>query len=326
MKSMILNILDQSPVVEGSSYSDALNNTVELAKLADKLGYKRYWVAEHHSSNSFAGTAPEILIGKLCSETKKLRCGSGGVLISHYAPFKIAEQFRTLEALYPGRIDLGIGRAPGGDKSIIAALKSDLGGFEKTDELMNYFEDKGIAKANPKTESLPELWILGTSPDSALYAAKKGLRYCFGSFINDEQRQTALQSYYSNFQPSRYLKEPYVNIAVVCLAADSQAEADELAKCTEYWLSQSFLLGKNIKFPTYETAVNHKFTIEEQFLINYRRNSVFIGKSNEVKEKLADFVKKIAAHELTIVTITEHQQDRLRSYELLANEFGINKN
>ena len=149
------------------------------------------------------------------------------------------------------------------------------------------------------------------------------MRYCFGSFINDEHRQRALQTYYTNFQPSKYLKEPYVNIAVVCLAADSQKEADKLAKSSEYWLSQTFLLNKNIKFPAYETAVNHKFTVEEQFLINYRRNSVFIGKSNEVKDKRTDFVKKIAAHELTIVTITEHQQDRLRSYELLANEFGI---
>lgn len=322
---MILNILDQSPVIEGSTYSEALKNTITLAKRADEWGYKRYWVAEHHSSNSFAGTAPEILIGKLCSETKNLRCGSGGVLISHYAPFKIAEQFSTLEALYPGRIDLGIGRAPGGDKSIIAALKSDLGGFEKIDELINYFEDKGIAKANPKAENIPELWILGTSPDSALYAAKRGLRYCFGSFINDEQRQVALQSYYTNFQPSKYLKEPYVNIAVFCIAADTQAEADKFAKASEYWLTQSFIHGKNIRFPKAETITSHKFSIEEQFLINYRRNSVFIGKNNEVKEKLEDFVKKIAAHELTIVTITEHEQDRLRSYELLANEFGINK-
>ncbi|CAN5440502.1 LLM class flavin-dependent oxidoreductase [soil metagenome] len=320
---MILNILDQSPVVEGSTYSDALKNTIELAKLADRLNYKRYWVAEHHSSNSFAGTSPEILIGKICSETKNIKAGSGGVLISHYAPFKIAEQFRTLEALYPDRIDLGIGRAPGGDALIVKALKSDMGGFEKTDELITYLEDKNIHKANPQTESIPELWILGTSPDSALYAAKKGLRYCFGSFINDEQRQQALQSYYINFQPSKYLKEPYVNIAVVALAADSQEEADKFARASEYWLAQSFLLGKNIRFPSTKTFENYKFSVEEQFLINYRRNSVFIGKSNEVKDRLSEFVKKIAAHELTIVTITEHQKDRVRSYELLAKEFGI---
>ncbi|MCB0727174.1 MAG: LLM class flavin-dependent oxidoreductase [Ignavibacteriae bacterium] len=328
-----LNVLDQSPVIEGITPKEAIEQTIELAKFTDKLGYHRYWVAEHHNSRSFASASPEILISALASNTKNIRLGSGGVLISHYSPFKIAEQFNMLQSLYPGRIDLGIGRAPGGDGNIIKALRtSSENAFDKTTELISFLKASsgsdltnaaGKLKAVPEGNSMPEVWILGTSPDSAMYAGQNGLPYTFGSFINDEHMLQCFQTYYQNFKPSLQLKEPYLNLALFCVCAETTQDAKIIAKCSEYWLSQTFLKSKNIPFPNEKTATEYNFTFEEKMLIEFRRKSAVIGDPETVSAKLNEMVKKYAIHELTIVTITSDFEDRKQSYKLLHESMQV---
>jgi len=324
-----LNVLDQSPVIEGSNPARAIQQTIELAKYTDSLGYYRYWVAEHHNSKSFASASPEILISAIASQTNKIRIGSGGVLISHYSPIKIAEQFNMLQTLYPDRIDLGIGRAPGGDANIIKAMRTtNENAFTKTTELINYLkkssENKphGIVSAVPEGAQMPEVWILGTSPDSAVYAAENGLPYTFGSFINDEHMLKCFQDYYQNFKPSQYLKEPYLNLALFVVCGETTEDAARMAKCSEYWLSQTFLKGMNIPFPDKEKAAGYNFSFEEKMLIEYRRKSAVIGDAQSVSKKLKDIVKKYAVHELTIVTIVSDFEERKKSYKLLFDEMS----
>ncbi|MEP7145569.1 MAG: LLM class flavin-dependent oxidoreductase [bacterium] len=320
-----INILDQSPVLYNSSPSEAVRQTIDLAEFADKLGYLRFWVAEHHDTRSFAIASPEIIIPVLASKTNKIRVGSGGVLISHYSPLKIAEQFNMLECLFPGRIDLGIGRAPGGDAGTIRAMRTTSeDAFLKTDELINYMTASSEKKnyegvsATPAGTSIPEVWVLGTSPDSAMYAAKKGLRYAFGSFINDEYMLQCFQTYYQNFKPSVFLKDPYLNLALFVICAKTETEAIRMAKCSEYWIAHNFLQGKNISFPDEKTALEYKFTPEEKLFIEYRRRSAVIGDTANVCLQLKTLAKKYAVHEFSIVTITSDHEERKMSYKLLA--------
>lgn len=325
---MILNILDQSPVISGYSPPEAIYQTIELAKLADELGYHRYWVSEHHNSNSFASASPEILIPVIASCTKNIRVGSGGVLISHYSPFKIAEQFNLLESIFPNRIDLGIGRAPGGDANIVKVLRTPKeDAFVKTKELLNYLnfnsENKKESRsliAVPEGINAPEVWILGTSPDSAIFAAENGLRYTFGSFINDEQMLQCFQIYYQNFKPSKYLKEPYLNLALFVICGETETEALRMSICSEYWLVHTFFKGQNICFPDEKTAVEHNFTPEDKMIIEYRRKNAVIGDAETVSQKLKELTKKYALHELTLVTITSDHEERKKSYRLIAEK------
>lgn len=322
-----LSILDQSPVINGISHSEALRKTIELAEISDKLGFNRYWVSEHHNSESFASASPEILLTAIASVTKSMRAGSGGVLINHYSPFKIAEQFNLLESLFPGRIDLGIGRAPGGDAGIVKALKSmNSNAFDKTDELIKYMHNSHLKKkfnnviAVPSGTGIPEIWILGTSPESAVYAAKNGLRYAFGAFINDEFMLQCFQAYYQNFRPSEFLKQPYLNLALFVICGETDKDAERMSRCSEYWLVHTFLKGKDICFPDEETALKYNFSFEEKMLIEYRRNSALIGNPGMIKNKLTDMAEKYAVHEFTIVTITSENNDRINSYKLIANQ------
>lgn len=322
-----LSILDQSPVINGISHSEAINRTIELSKISDKLGYNRFWVSEHHNTQSFASASPEILLTAIASFTKKIRAGSGGVLINHYSPFKIAEQFNLLECLFPGRIDLGIGRAPGGDTGIIRALKSEsTNAFDKTDELLKHFRNSSLKKksdtviAVPSGAGIPEIWILGTSPESAVYAAKNGLRYVFGAFINDEFMLQCFQAYYQNFRPSEFLKEPYLNLALFVICGNTVKEAEQISKCSEYWLVNTFLKGKDISFPDRETALKYSFSFEERMLIDYRRKSAIIGIPEMIKSRLTSMAEKYAIHEFTLVTITSDNNERINSYKLIADQ------
>lgn len=321
---MKLNILDQSPVFTGKTYSQAINETISLAKFVDEHNYHRFWFAEHHNTKSFASASPEILISAIGFVTKKIRVGSGGVLLAHYSPLKIAEQFKMLETLYPGRIDLGIGRAGGTDartNNKLNPLGSDV--FEKFDELLSYFNPKEAESkiASPLIEDAPEFWVLGTSPDSAMYAAKNGLRYSFANFINDERCVESLGVYYQNFKPSIYLKEPYINLAVFALAADTEEKAFELVKPVEVWAINSMLYGKNENFPSNEEAKNHTFSFQEKMMIDFKRRSAFVGDVKTVCEKLIDTQKKLAVHEFTLITITDDFNDKLNSYKVISDYF-----
>jgi len=324
---MKFNILDQSPVFTGKTYTQAVEETVKLVKFADENNFHRFWFAEHHNTKSFASASPEILISSLGSVTKNIRLGSGGVLLPHYAPLKIAEQFKMLEALYPNRIDLGIGRAGGTDMKTVNKLNpgnSIFGNvFDKFDEMISYFDNKNAESkiASPIIESVPEFWVLGTSHDSAQYAAANGLRYAFANFINDEKCVESLTAYYQNFKPSIYLKEPYVNLAVFCLAAETEEKAQELVKPVQIWAINSMLYGKNEYFPSNEEAKKHTFSIQEKLMIDYKQKSAFVGDIESVSQKLMETAKKLAVHEFTLVTITDNFEDKLNSYKLIAENF-----
>ena len=323
------NILDQSVCIEGNTDAGAVRDTVRLAKEVDELGYHRFWVTEHHNSNTMVSAAPEIMIPAIASVTKNLRVGSAGVLIPLYSTFKIAEQFNLLENLFPGRIDLGIGRAPGGDLKTTLKVNPNFNqnqnSFEKISELISIFENSNeryeLRKpyvAHPRIESEPEIWILGSSPDSAMFAAKAGLRYSFASFINDEFTSQSIQTYYQNFTPSKFLEKPYINLAIFALASESKVKAEKISRCSEMWLVDTFLQRKNIKYPSPESCSNRKYSPEEQMFIEYRRRSVYIGEAKETAERIEALAKKLFVQEITLLTFAHEYEDRLNSYKMFA--------
>ena len=238
MAVMRLSVLDQSPIRSGGTAADAVHETLQLAELADRLGYHRYWLAEHHSSAALASSSPEILIGQVAIRTTHLRVGSGGVMLSHYSPLKVAENFRMLETLFPGRIDLGIGRAPGSDQRTARALRQGLGHLgiehfpEQIADLIAFLEDRlasdhpfaGV-RAMPTGPTTPALWLLGSSDASALYAAQFGAAFAFAHFISTEGGPEAMRAYREAFRPSGALARPCANVAVFALCADTEAEA-----------------------------------------------------------------------------------------------------
>lgn len=317
-----LSILDQSPISEGMDAKTALDNTVDLAKFADKNGYYRFWVSEHHGSKAFASASPEILISSLAGQTKNIRLGTAGILLSHYSPFKIAEQISLLSALHPNRIDLGIGRALGGDPKIIKLLYSDSSkAFNRYDELIELLnKNNSEVKVVPDTEHKPELWVLGSSTSSAKYAAERGLRYSFASFINAEQLIQALQTYHQYFTPSTTLDKPYTNLSLFALCSEKEEKSNELAKVAEEWLVNSLLLKKDLPFPKSSSNSSITESFPAQMLIKMFREYSAIGNPKQVLEKLNLMKEKLMIDEFTIVTITYDQKDKINSYKLIAEE------
>ena len=317
-----LSILDQSPISEGMDAKTALDNTVNLAKFADENGYSRFWVSEHHGSKAFASASPEIFISSLAGQTKNIKLGTAGILLSHYSPFKIAEQMSLLSALHPNRIDLGIGRALGGDQKIIKLLHSDPAkAFERYDELIELLNRNSAAvKVVPETEHKPELWVLGSSVSSAKFAAERGLRYSFASFINAEQLMQALQTYHQYFTPSKYLEKPYTNLSLFALCAEEEKKANELAKVAEEWLVNSLLHKKDLPFPQKSEDSSITESFPAQMLIKMFREYSAIGSPYQVIEKLKTMKQNLMIDEFTIVTITHDQKDKTNSYKLIAEE------
>ncbi len=264
-----LSVLDQSPVSEGFTPADALRNTIELARLADRFGYERYWIAEHHAIVTLASPAPEILIARIGAETSGIRIGSGGVLLPHYSPLKVAETFRMLHAMYPGRIDLGIGRAPGGSGLEAFALRRDRSERIQSDdfeeqlaELLAFLHhsfpsDHPFAriKVSPEMPGAPEVWLLGSSLWSSAVAAKMGLPYAFAHFISPEETSAAVKSYRANFKASKHLGEPRAIVALGVICADTEAEARRLYTSTRLHIRRIRLQGKRLPVPTVEQAI-----------------------------------------------------------------------
>jgi len=319
-----LSILDQSPISEGMDAKTALDNTVELAKFADANGYGRFWVSEHHGSKAFASASPEIFISALAAQTTNIRLGTAGILLSHYAPFKIAEQINLLSALYPNRIDIGIGRALGGDPKIIKLLNSDINSnnlFGKYDELIEYvYLNKAVIKIVPDTNYKPEFWVLGSSPASAKFAAERGLRYSFASFINAEHLIKSLQTYHQNFIPSQYLDKSHTNLSLFALCAEEERKAEKLAKVAEEWLVNSLLFKKDLPFPKSSGNSSVTDSVPAQVLIKMFREYSAIGNPNQVLDKLNSMKDKYIIDEFTIVTITHDQNDKINSYKLISEE------
>ena len=331
--AMKLSILDQSPVTSGMTAPEALANSVDLVQRAEALGYERYWVSEHHNDHAFAHAAPEVLIARLASATTRIRLGSGGVLLGHYSPYKVAEQFNLLEALFPGRIDLGIGRAGGGEGQSTSALRPGAGGgpdhWQRIDHLLAWLgegrpDDRPFtdAHARPLTPAPPEVWVLGTSPASAKFAGSRGLPYAFGAFIDARAMVESFMAYHRSFRPSPYLAEPHTNLTWFALAADTEARARELARSAEVWFVRTFLRGGVSAFPTDEEAAAEVISPMEATLLEMRRQSTSVGTGQQVAESLRQIRESLQVDEISVVTLTASHADRVRSYELIAEASG----
>ncbi len=329
-----LSVLDQSPVRQGATPRDALMETIELARHVDRLGYRRYWLAEHHSSPGLAGSAPEIMVARIAAETTHLRVGSGGVMLSHYSSLKVAEQFRLLETLYPGRIDLGIGRAPGSDQLTAIALQHGPGalGIEQFPnqiaDLLAFLEDTMPAdhpfsriQVTPAGDTNPEIWLLGSSDQSALFAAYFGLPFSFAHFITDEGGPEVLAAYRQHFRPSPRLPTPQGSIGVFVICANSEDEARRLAASRDLWRLRQ-RRGIRAPFPPPEDALAYPYSETELREVEYHRRRQVVGTPDSVKARLAALAESYGVDEIVVLTICHDFAARLRSYTLLAEAFG----
>ncbi|ALC82807.1 MULTISPECIES: LLM class flavin-dependent oxidoreductase [Bacillus] len=328
---MKLSILDQSPISEGSSAEAALKQTIELAKYAEALGYERFWVSEHHFSKSLAGSSPEVLVGAIAAQTKTIRVGSGGVMLQHYSPYKVAENFRVLEGLFPGRIDLGIGRAPGGMPISSMALQEskrrrvDIDP-EQLDDLVAYLYDLADENhrypnltAAPHIQSAPELWMLGSSGKSAQTAARLGASYTFALFINGEGGEEAVRSYKKKFTSTVAGQKAKAAVAVFVLCAETEKEAENLAVCLDFALLANEQGMLRNGFPSLKTAISYSYSQFEKARVEENRKRMVVGDPQSVKKQLHAIANAYETDELMIVTITHNFQDKLNSYRLLAD-------
>jgi luciferase family oxidoreductase group 1 len=332
-----LSVLDLSPVASGSTSIDALRNTLDLARLADELGYTRYWLAEHHNTPLIASSSPEVMIGHVADVTKRIRVGSGGVMLPNHVPLKVAETFRVLEALHPGRIDLGLGRAPGTDQLTAYALRRSraaLHGDDFPDQLNELlaFLDGGFdsehpfrhVRAMPDDVPIPEIWLLGSSDFSAQLAAMLGLRFAFAHHIQPEPAISSLRLYGKNFKPSPQLAAPESLIGVSALVAETDDRAEELARSHDLTLLR-FRTGKMGRFPSVAEATDYPYTQEDREIMRYNRQRFFAGSPARVRERLTRLANEAGVSEIMVTTMTHEHRDRRRSYELLAEAFSLHR-
>ena len=318
------SVLDLSPIVEGSTAADALRNSLDLAQNAERLGYKRFWVAEHHSMPGIASAATSVVIGHIGSGTKTIRIGSGGIMLSNHAPIVIAEQFGTLESLFPGRVDLGLGRAPGSDGLTMRALRRriDAGDdFPQQLQELQYFLQKPVA--GQKVEAVPgggleiPVWLLGSSDFTARLAGQLGMPFAFAAHFSPENTLPALAIYRDSFRPSDDLKKPHAMVAVNIFAAESDREAEILATSQH----QSFLAlirGNPGKIKPPVDDMNTIWSPEEKAMVNARLGGSIIGGREKVRAGLIELINSTAADELIINAMTFDHKARVRSYEIVA--------
>jgi luciferase family oxidoreductase group 1 len=344
------SVLDQSPVSEGTAPAQAIRNSIDLARRAEHLGYHRYWVAEHHGSPMLSGASPEVLISAIGANTSTMRVGSGGVMLPHYSPLKVAETFSILSALYPGRIDLGLGRAAGTDPRTTLALQRDRRQAAPDDfpqqlvELLAYLEgampiDHPFARIPPMPGSpeRPEPWLLGSSPQSGIWAAELGLPYAFADFINPLGAEIA-RRYRAEFTPAQpdrsapaaaapeHIADPRVMVCSWVICAETDEEARRLASSTE--MSMRLLLrGEFIPVPTVEKAL--AFLERDRAVPSFpgaaRPRRRIIGSPETVRAALDALAAEYAADEVMIVTITHDHDARCRSYELVSEALGLTR-
>ena len=325
-----LSILDLSPVSTGMTAAQALQNTLDLARRADALGYQRYWLAEHHNMPGIAGSSPALLIGQVARETSRLRVGSGGVMLPNHAPLQVAEQFQTLEALFPGRIDLGIGRAPGSDPRTASALRRAGQNEELPAQLAELFAFAGgqfpaghpyqSVSAVPMDTNLPPVWLLGSSDYSAQVAASLGLGFAFAHHINPHGAEEALFLYRSNFVPSEHWPEPAAIVTASVICADTDAEADTLAQSFDLaWLR--LYAGRPSQFPSVEEAQSYPYTLAERAQVQATRARLITGSPQTVRAKLCALASLTDADEVMAMTMVHDHAARRHSYELLAQAF-----
>src|SRR5438105_3584028 len=329
-----LSVLDLSPVVTGASGADSLRNSLDLARLADRLGFKRYWVAEHHNLPSVASSAPEIMIGQIAATTEHIRVGSGGVMLPNHAPLMVAERFKVLEALIPGRIDLGLGRAPGTDPVTAFALRRRQDAGE--DDLLERFQELLLFETNafpeghpfrsvramPQDVALPPIWLLGSSGYSAQLAAMVGVGFSFAHHFADHDAVAAMLSYRDRFKPSSARATPYAILACAAVCADSEAEAERLAATIDLnFVRRS--RGEYLPLASPQEAAAYPYSPAERGLIARNRGRLFVGTKATVLERLRDLIAATKADEVMVTAMIYDHAARRRSYELLAEAFEL---
>jgi luciferase family oxidoreductase group 1 len=342
-----LSVLDQSPVREGQTPGEAIRETLDLAQAADRLGYHRYWLAEHHSTPGLADAAPEILIAEVAARTRRIRVGSGGVMLTHYSPLKVAEQFRMLETLHPGRIDLGVGRAPGSDARTALALRRGAGragsprvpdpwseeevaGFpDQVGDLIGFLTNGlppehrfAAVRAMPAGGGVPEVWLLGSTDSSAACAAHFGTAFSFAHFINADGGAAVTRAYARAFRPSPVLAAPRASVAVFAVCADTEAAAERLARSRDLFIVRLYT-GRPGPYPSVEQAVRYPYSPHELAIVEHARRRTVTGAPEQVRARLLALADEYGVSELVVVTITHDPKARLRSYELLAEAFGL---
>jgi len=328
---MRLSVLDQSTNAEGASPHVAIQQTLALARHCEALGYRRYWVSEHHASDSIVGTAPEVLMAAIAATTTRIRVGSAGVMLPHYSALKVAEQFRVLEAIAPGRIDLGVGRAPGSDRLTAMALNPCANAADEfprqVQELRAWvcgepFDEAhpfAQIKAHPQGPTAPDLWMLGSSDYGAQLAAYFGMPYAYAYFFTEGRgTEEALAVYRRNYRPSARHPAPYATICVWALAADTEAEARRLLKTREFW-RVGFEKGVRKPLVTPEFADAYPYSDDERASIEALRRKAIVGTGQQVAGRLDDLARRFALDEIVVVTWTHDPAARHRSYELIAS-------
>jgi luciferase family oxidoreductase group 1 len=326
---MQLSILDQSPVISGLGARRAIEETLALARRADELGFARYWLAEHHAIAALADPCPEVLLARLGAETRRMRIGTGGVLLPYYSAFRTAETFRMLEALYPGRIDLGVGRAPGGDARTAHAVGGgsfpDAARFpEQLWELVAHLEgslpEGERVRLQPEIETVPEVWLLGSSDYSGALAAELALPFAFAHFINPRGGDEVAHSYRQNFKAAQDRPRPRVLVCTFAICADSDEAAERLAAPIDL-RRLHMALNIDLPVPSAEEAARHRYSEEERRYVMSQRARAVIGGQKKVKAELEAMVERYGADELMVLTITGDYESRRRSYELLIDAF-----
>ncbi len=330
-----LSVLDLAIVGEGSSHAEALANSVELARVSERLGYHRLWVAEHHNMPGIASSAPAVLAATLAAATETIRVGSGGVMLPNHTPLVVAEQFGMLEALHPGRIDLGIGRAPGTDGVTAAALRRGVDPLSDDEfpsrllELIGFFKGEfpeghpyNRISAVPGLGDLPAIWLLGSSGYSAQLAGVLGLPFSFAHHFMPQNTDAALEIYRQHFEPSEFLAEPYAIVACAAIAASDDERARYLSGPARLSMAR-LRAGMPGRFPTPETAAAHSFSASEEASVRSLSGSAAIGSADTVKERLDRLAERTGADELMITTMVHDHADRIRSYELIAERFAL---
>jgi luciferase family oxidoreductase group 1 len=327
-----LSVLDQTPIRKGSNAVHSLQESIELARLTDRLGYTRYWISEHHNTTMLAGAAPEVLLARLGAETNNIRLGSGGIMLPNHSTLKVAENFRLLEALYPGRIDLGLGRAPGGDRATSRLLNpsnefdpqayieqirelSDLLTETPTPQNMN-----GKIKAIPSIDTAPDLWILTSSGESAYLAAHFGIALSYAQFINPAGGPEAIKIYKERFKPSEQLQKPQTNVGIFVFCSVSE----EKVKQAKEMMGHRFLSFEKGEFNrqfSYEDIKDYKYTAADQQRLLYHRDRFIAGTPDVIKKELTELAENFETEEIVVATFADKKEDRFRSYELLAEIF-----
>jgi luciferase family oxidoreductase group 1 len=330
-----LSVLDLSPVVSGLPPAQSLRNSIDLARHVDALGYRRFWLAEHHNMPTIASSAPEIMIGQIAAQTQYIRVGSGGVMLPNHAPLMVAERFKVLEALFPGRIDLGLGRAPGTDQITSYALRRRQGVSEE-DDFLDRFQELVLletrafpeghpyhrVRAMPTDVPLPPIWLLGSSDYSAQLAAQIGAGFSFAAHFSDLHPAMPMKLYRERFKPSDRVPQPYAILALAVICADSDAEAERLASAADLHFVRR-ALGEYLPLASPDEAAAYPYSDIDRERIKQNRKRLIVGGADTVRARLQQAIDTTQADELMITTMVHDHGARKRSYTLLAEMFGL---